>query len=353
MTHSDPRQTLLAINSTEWLNLCARGSIRMSKRRPVVVTNPASEREMEKAFAAAPFTKLGSSVDLFVLVLIQDWAKTKRGHRSYPSEILQLELTDVREHHPVAPEHFEYYSNIGSKCGVYLAEPIFEKAWVYWITNETIRAASDAANLLQRAFHIHPSSETKRADKYKWDDVAHLVLRPNEAIKAKPAHVETLLSNIRRIADAVSSTRDSEQYYLACAIEWIDIRLNKDPLKKKTIKDALIAALANAKELPLAAPSEQTAAALKLLAETFPKAFTDELTPMTIAYIVQLLTESRTKKLKPETVGRILQSLDRNSPSATLVTFVLATSLGIELTNQLVLATSQADQVPMNWDIPN
>lgn len=324
----------------------------MSKRRPVVVTSPVSEREMEKVFAAAPFTKLGSSVDLFVLAVKEDWTKTKRGHRSYPSEILQLHLSDVKEHHPVALEHFEYYSNIGNKCGVFLSDPIFEKAWVYWITNETIRTSSDAADLLQRAFQIHPSSEAKRADKYKWNDVARLVLRPNESIKGNPAHVETLLSSIRRIADAVSSTRDSEQFYLACGIEWTDIRLNKDPLKKKATKDALLTALANAKEFPLGAPSEQTSAALNVLAETFPKAFTDELTPMTVAYIVQLLTESRTKKLKPETVGRILQSLDNNSPSATLVTFVLATTLGIELTNQLILATTQADQVPMNWDLP-
>ena len=325
----------------------------MSKRRPVVVASPVSEREMEKVFAAAPFTKLGSSVDLFVLAIEEDWTKTKRGHRSYSSEILQLNLSNVREHHPVALEHFEYYNNIGSKCGVFLSDPIFEKAWVYWITNETIRASSDAADLLQRAFHIHPSSETKRADKYRWDDIARLVLRPNEPIKAKPAQLETLLSNLRRIADAVSSTRDTEQFYLACAIEWVDIRLSKDPLKKKSVRDTLVAALTSAKELPLGAPSEQTSAALKMLTENFPKAFTEELTPMTIAHIVQLLTESRTKKLKPETVGRILQFLDRNSPSATLITFVLATSLGIELTNQLILATTQADQVPMNWDIPN
>jgi hypothetical protein len=73
---------------------------------------------------------------------------------------------------------------------------------------------------------------------------------------------------------------------------------------------------------------------------------------MTIAHVVQLLTESRTKKLKPETVDRILHSLDRNSSSATIASFVLATSLGIELTNQLILATTQADPVTMNWDIP-
>jgi hypothetical protein len=89
-----------------------------------------------------------------------------------------------------------------------------------------------------------------------------------------------------------------------------------------------------------------------MLAETFPKAFTDELTPMTVAHVVQLLTESRTKKLKPETVSRIFYSLDSNSSSATVVAFVLATSLGIELTNQLILATTQVNQVPMNWDLP-
>lgn len=352
MTHSHARQTLLAINSTEWLNLCARGSIRMSKRRPITVSTPASEREMEKVFASAPFTKISSSVDLFVLVIDEEWSKSKRGHRSNPSEILQLKLTDVKDHHPVAREHFDYYNNIGNKCGVYLSDSMFEQAWIYWITNETIKASCDAAERLQRALHIRPSSESKRADKYKWEDIARLVLRPNEPIKAKPAHLETLLSNLRRIADAVSSTRDTEQFYLACAIEWVDIRLSKDPLKKKAVRGTLVAALTSAKELPLGAPSEQTSAALKILTENFPKAFTEELTPMTIAHVVQLLTESRTKKLKPETVDRILHSLDRNSSSATIASFVLATSLGIELTNQLILATTQADPVTMNWDIP-
>ena len=352
MTQSDSRQTLLAINSTEWLNLCARGSIRMSKRRAIVTSVPSSEREMEKVFASAPFTKMSDSLGLFVLVVNEEWLKSKAKHRSHPSEILSLSLSDVISHHPIALEHLEYYRNIGSKCGVYLDEPIFEKSWLYWITNETIHSSLDAAERLQNALQIEPSSTTKRADKYKWEDIARLVLRPGEPIKAKPSHLETLLSNLRRIADAVSSTRDTEQFYLACAIEWTDIRLNKDPLKKKATRATLAAALASAKELPLGAPSEQTSAALELLAGTFPKGFTEELTPMTIAHIVQLLTESRTKKLQPETVSRILNSLDSKSASATLLTFVLATSLGIELTNNLIFATTLVDHVPMNWDLP-
>ena len=351
MSETDSRKTLIAINSTEWLNLCARGSIRMSKRRPVLTSVPPSNREMEKVFASAPFTKLGSSVDLFVVVVGNDWVKTKRGHRSNPAEILQLSLSDVIEHHPVALEHFDYYSNIGSKCGVFLADPIFEQAWLYWITNETINASHDAADHLQRAFQIRLSSENKRADKYKWDEIARLVLRPNEPIKAKPAHIETLLSNVRKIADAVSSTRDSEQFYLACAIEWIDLRLKKDPMKKKPSRELLLAAMGAAKESPLGVPSEQTSQALEHLTNTFTKAFNEELTPLVVAHIVQLLTEARTKKLKPETVTSILQRLDHETSAATLITFLLATSLGIELTNQLIQAMNQSNLVEMNWEV--
>lgn len=353
MTHTSSPQTLLALNSTEWLNLCARGSIRLSKRRPVVVSNPVSNREMEKVFVSAPFTNINSSVDLFVLVIKDEWTKSMRGHRSFPSEILHLRLSDVMQHHPIAREHLEYYKNIGHKCGVYLAEPIFELSWVHWITNETIKECAEAAELLQHTFHIHLSSETKRADRYKWDEVARLVIRPHEIIRTKPSHIESLLSNVRRIADAASETRDSEQFYLACAIEWIEIRLDKDSLKNKTTKQPLLTALSSAKESPLGAPSEQTWSALELLTATFPKAFTDELPPVAIAHVVQLLTESRTKKLKIETVMRILHSLNRKSSTSTMITYLLASSLGIELTNQLVHALGQESLSEIDWDNPN
>lgn len=353
MTKLDSHQTLLAVNSTEWLNLCARGSIRMSKRRPVITSNPASDREMEKVYASAPFTKMGSSVDLFILVLDDGWIKSRKGHRSNPSEILLLSLSDVLSHYPLALEHLEYYRNLGSKCGVRLEEPIFEQSWLYWITNETIQSSCDAAELLQRAFLIHPFSEVKRLDRYKWNDIARLVLRPDDCIKSKAAPIETLLTNIRKISDAVASTRDSEQFYLASAIEWIDVRLNKNPLKKKAIREILVAALNNAKELPLGVPSGQTSAALQLLAETYPKGFTSEISPVTIAQVVQLSNESRSKKLKPETVIRIIDSLDRNSPTASMITFLLATFLGIEYTNQLVIATNPIDFVEINWETTN
>jgi hypothetical protein len=73
---------------------------------------------------------------------------------------------------------------------------------------------------------------------------------------------------------------------------------------------------------------------------------------MTIAHVVQLLTEARTRRLAPETFIRIINSHDSKSASATLLTFVLATSLGIEFTNQLILALAPTDKAPMNWDLP-
>jgi hypothetical protein len=311
-----------------------------------------TERDMERVFAVAPFTKLGSSVDLFILQIDTNWLKSRSKHPAYPAEILTLTLSDVIKHRPVAQEHLEYYRNIGSRCGIYLDEPIFERAWLHWIANETIQSSLNAATRLQSALNIETSASTKGIDKYKWEEIAKLVLRPNEAIKPKPSSIEVLLSNIRNLADAVSAARDSEQFYLACAIEWIDLRLQKDPLKKKGVKEILLEAMANAKELPLGQASDQTNEALRQLADTYPRAFTESLSPITIAYIVQLLTEARTKKLKPQTFSRIIYSLDSKSRSSTLITFVLATSLGIELTNQLILVLTQEDQAPMNWELP-
>lgn len=350
---SNSRQTLIAINSTEWLNLCACGSIRMSKRRPVLVSNPAADQEMEKVFWAAPYTKMNSSVDLFVLVIRDAWVADAARHRSNSSEVLTLTIPDVISHHPVAEENFDYYANIAKKCGVHLDVAIFEKSWLFWITNETLKASLTAADQLGKSFGFQTSARAKRQDRYKWEDLARLVLRPNEPIKAKPAHIETLVSSIRRIADAVSSTRDSEQFYIACVIEWINLRLGKDPMTKKSCKQTLESALAHSRELPLGSPSVETTDALRHLIETYPKAFTDELTPIMISHVVQLLTESRTRKLKPETAVRIIHSLERESAASNLLIFLLATSLGIELTNQLVLATSKLDFADMNWELAN
>jgi len=347
------KQTLLAVNLFEWLNLCARGSIRMHKRRPVAVPLNASQRDMERVFAAAPFTKLTSSVDLFVLIIDNNWSKNSSKHRSYPAEILTLTLNDVLSHHPVSQANFEDFSNKGKTCGVVLDNAIFEPAWIQWTLNETLSSSIDAATRLQKCLGVPLSSSFKRIDKYKWDDLAQLVLRPNETIKKKPAHIETLIRSIRQISDSAAATSECEGFYIACAIEWIDLRLKKDPMRKSETKQLLLSALENAKDRPLGAPSDQTHMALRHLHESYPKAFTEELTPLVIAKIVRLQTGSRTKDLKPSIAISEINSLKNDSSAQTLVTFLLATSLGLELTNQLVLATSFDSPVDMNWETPN
>ena len=351
MSSNEPRQILLALNSTEWLNLCARRSIRMNRRRPFHVSTPAKSKEMERVFAAAPFTKLSSSVDLFVLVIKDSWMSQPGKHPSFPSEIGILKLSDVVSHHPVAQEHFDYYSNLGSGCGVTLDGAVFEDDWISWVLKETYSGSIDAAEILQEALSIPKSRNTSGICKYKWAEIAQLVLRPNDRVKPKPGHLETLLAELHQISDAVASTRETQQFYIACAIEWIEIRLGKDPFKKKSERLLLEDALATAKETPIGGANSETKAVLDHLIFTYPRAFTDELSPITIAHVVRLLSESRFRKLHPATAVHILNSADRESGAATLISFVLATTLGIELTNKLVFAFSQADFVDMSWDI--
>ena len=347
------KQALLAVNSTEWLNLCARGSIRMGKRRPVAVSNPPSKKELEKVFAAAPFTKLSSSVDLFILAIDQDWAKTSAKHQAFPSEILTLSLSDVLTHRPISQSHYDYYSKKVASCGVFLEDAKFESDWEQWIIKETIQASLTAASLLQRSFDLKLYTDLKRADKYKWEDIARLTIRPKDQIKTRPGHLETLLRNQRVISDAVAATYDTEQYFIACLIEWIEVRLRKDPMKKKPLSDILSSALANAKEIPFAAPSEQTLTAINSLSESYPQAFTEELTPATVIQVIRMVSDARSKKLKPESVINTINSFERSGSSASLIAFLIATSLGIELTNQLIHSSSHMEIMDIDWEVAN
>jgi hypothetical protein len=351
---NDPvKQALLAVNSTEWLNLCARGSIRMGKRRPVFVSNPPSKKELEKVFAAAPFTKLSSSVDLFILAIDQDWAKISAKHQSFPAEILTLSLSDVQTHRPISQSHYDYYSKRIASCGVFLEDAKFESDWEQWIIKETIQSSLTAASLLQRYFDLKLHTDMKRDDKYKWEDIARLSIRPKEQIKTKPGHLEALLRNQRAISDAVAATYDTEQYFIACLIEWIEVRLRKDPLKKKHLREILSSALANAKLNPYAAPGEQTVTAMNSLLETYPQAFTEELTPATVIQVIRLVSDARSKDPNPESVIKTINSFERSSSSASLIAFLIATSIGIELTNLLIHASSHMEIMDIDWEVAN
>lgn len=266
-------QVLLVVNMTEWINLCNRGSIRMNKRRALRVSAEPNTREMNRVFASAPHTKLGSSVDLFVLVLDRRWADVGKKHRVGLSDVLLLDLAHVESHHPVSKQDFGYFQSLGAKCGVDLSEAIFEDHWLKWVESETLVASCEAAIQLQRHFGVRPIDDVRRFAGYKWEEIAKLILQPRIQIKSRPGHVETLLKECRRIGDAVANTRDTENFYLASAIEWVNSRSRKNPLTNPATKDALRAALAKGKGVFSSGVSSDTRASLELIDTNFPKAF--------------------------------------------------------------------------------
>lgn len=351
MNKSGNSRLLVAVNSAEWLNLCARNDIRLHKRRAVLVPAQPSSQEMEKVFALAPFTKLDSALDLFILEINPDWTSSKNRHRVGRSELLLLSLEDVVSHHPVAAEHSDYYQNIMSRYQINLGEARFEESWRGWIFNETTDASLRAAKVLQTRLGITPSINRRTNDGYKWEELARVIVRPSEKIKKRPAHIEKLLQSANAIADEAAGGRDSEQYYLACTIEWIKHRLNKQPLRKQEIKEQLSSALGASKQLPFGPPSEPTSAGLKLLEATYPNAFTDELTPATVTSLVLVTTDARRKRMKLDAALRIVRSLNPDSASSTVISFAMAVSLGVERTYQLAHALTRSDAQESDWEL--
>jgi len=341
---------LVAVNSAEWLNLCARREIRLQKRRAVQVSAQPSGHEMERVFALAPYTKLDSALDLFVLEVKQGWTSSKNRHRVGSSELLLLSLDDVVSHHPVATEHADYYRNIASRHDVGLDEALFEESWRAWVFNETIDASLRAANALQERLGITPSIKRRSIDGYKWEELARVILRPSDQIKKRPGHVEQLFRTANEIADQAAGGRDTEQYYLACTIEWIKCRLNKYPMRKREISERLLSALDASKQLPFGQPSEPTSTGLDLLVATYPKAFTEELTPETITSLVRVTTDAKRKRLKLDTAIRMARSLRPDLASSMLISFAMAVSLGVERTHQLANAPTSPETQDVDWE---
>jgi len=343
-------QVLLVVNMTEWMNLCNRGSIRMNKRRALRVNSQPSTREMNRVFASAPHTKLGSSVDLFVLVLDRNWTEAGKKHRVGLSDVLILDLAHVKSHHPVSQQDFGYFQSLGSKCGVDLSEAIFEDHWLKWVESETLVASCEAAIQLQKHFGVRPIDDVRRFDGYKWEEIAKLVLQPRIQIKSRPGHVETLLKQCRQIVDAVANTRDTENFYLASAVEWVIARSRKNPQTNPATKDALRVAFEKGKGVLSSGVSPDVRASLALIDATFPKAFSPEISSAVVGHVVRVIADVKNKKLNSQSVYSILEDVGRNSPAATLITFVISTLLGVEYTRRLIRTSQTVAFSEMNWD---
>lgn len=345
-----PSQRLLVVNSTEWLNLIARRGIRMAKRRVLTVGAAPTTKEMNRLFALAPFTNLDSSVDLFVLQVADTWPELAEKHAAAPAEVSWIDLGFVLQHHPVATKDVEYYQSIADKAGVSVSPAIFEAHWTEWVVTESLVAVDAAARTLQECLGVPAAESPKRTDKYSWLDVSRLVMQPSKPLRPKPSHMESLLSGVRQIADAVAEVRDSEAFLIASSIEWIDLRLKRDPLKKKSDRDFIKAALADVRSLPLDGAHPRTLEALAHLQAAFPRAFTDEITPMTVAGIVQLLSDYRSRRLKTMSVINAVDRIGRQTPGSTLLLSALAAALGPEFTYQLIDGMMTNYPTDVDWD---
>lgn len=342
-------QLLLAVNSAEWLNLCARDSIRMHKRRALRVSTTPTDHEMERVFALAPFTKLDSSLDLFLLVLKPDWPLSKARHWAGGADLLELHLEHVLSHHLVSAEHADYYRNIALKHQVHLGEALFEKAWRNWVISETVHASVKASNALLASIGAPNIVGRRKTDGYTWEDLARAILRPHEAIRPRPSHAELLLRSIGKIDDAAAGARDTDQHYLACAIEWVHLKTKKRPLRKKELSGPLSAALSSSKSTPFGTPSALTLEALDLLVATYPKAFTEEIRPNFIAVLIQTISDAKLGNLKLDSAVQLVRSLEPKAPSSSLACLAMATALGVERTYQLVNALRRHEPTDENW----
>lgn len=340
---------LFAVNQSEWRNLIQVGDIRISKRRIARTSYMPTEKEMFRVFTLAPTTKIGSSVDLFVLELSADWPIKCLKHDAHPSEVVWLSVSDVISHHPVAKKDFEYFSTSAEKCGVQLASADFETQWRQWVESEKISISCKLADELQKLLGFEQSLTTKRIDGYKWRDVSKLVINPATRVKQKPGHLELLLHNVNGIMHNAMGSKDFKAFQIACAVEWINIKLKINIMKRKEVRDFLEPHIALTKDMPIEASDSSTAIALDFLKERFPRVFTDEVTPLAISSIVELVYDSKNERIKPDRILRIFRDSDHGVLTSSLLAFLVSSALDPALVRQLVRSFSSVNLIEIDW----
>ena len=340
---------LLAVNQSEWRNLIQVGDIRISKRRIARTSYMPTEKEMFRVFALAPTTKIGSSVDLFVLELSADWPIKCLKHDAHPSEVVWLSVSDVISHHPVAKKDFEYFSTSAEKCGVQLASADFETQWRQWVESEKISISCKLADELQKLLGFEQSLTTKRIDGYKWRDVSKLVINPATRVKQNPRHLELLLHSVNGIMHNAMGSKDFKAFQIACAVEWINIKLKRNIMMRKEVRDFLEPHIALTKDMPIEASDSSTAMALDFLKERFPRVFTDEVTPLAISSIVELVYDSKNERIKPDRILRIFRDSDHGVLTSSLLAFLVSSALDPALGRQLVRSFSSVNLIEIDW----
>lgn len=340
---------LLAVNQSEWRNLIQIGDIRISKRRVVKTSYTYTEKDLFRVFSLAPTTNIGSSVDLFVLELTADWPNKCLKHDAHPSEVAWLSVSDVMNHHPAANSHFDYFFPAAEECGVLLSPAEFETQWRHWDESEKISISCKLTDDLQKLLGFEPSLETKRIDGYKWKDISKLVINPATKIKQKPGHLEQLLRSINEIMHNAVGSKDFKAFQIACAVEWINIKLNRNIMKRKEVRDFLEPHITLTRDIPIEASDSSAAVALNYLKECFPRAFTDEVTPLAISSIVELVYDSKNKRIKADRILRIIRESSHGASTSSLLVSLVSSALDPAYGRQLIRSFSSVNLIEIDW----
>ena len=346
------RRELVVITAVEWRNLIARREIRIAKNRIVSVADFDDSKSVSKLFGIAPFTKLGSSVDVFILELKENWLSSCPKNPDAPRESAFLHLDHVQNHHTVSAHDIDYYGQIGAKYGVILTSAILERQWADWTIRQKVSDSMRAADELLSSLKLPVREGPKRPDKTKWWDLASLSLHLSRPSKSKLTHAETFVLHVREIADRAANVRDSDAFRIAAVLEWIEIRTGKNPLNRTT-RASVLPALQEAKAFAFEDCSSSTSAALEMLRQSFPKAFTQEISPRFIGFAARLETDARSLKLRQISLHNALEHMGRDGQDSRLLGFLVSIWLGVEHSNQLLMASTFQDLVEVQWETEN
>lgn len=312
-------------------------------------SHPGRARRKWTGFFLAPQTNVESSVDLFVIELADAWDSGATSHPTGANEVKILDRTMIAGHHTVSNENHRYYAEVAGRYGITLGDCEFESEWIDWAAREHLIAVEACTQRLLASIDRKSAWKPKRADKYKWQDIGRVLLRPSTIIKPRPSHLDLLVKSCTEISDRIASTRDQQTFHLAACIVWIEIRTNKNPQRIKKTASRVKESLELARTEPFAAPTPATVDGISYLAETFPKAFTEEISPVTVSAVVEIIHRSKSGDLTPDRVVRILRNQELSGAEVAVLAYVTVQSIGVEKIGHLVRSLDFQNWVAPDW----
>lgn len=344
MEHAErPSRSLLVVTSTEWRNLCARGSIRVAATRVQSASERPTRAELWRAFTSAPVTKPGSSVDTFVLEVRPDLPAVARRH-PFNNDVLVLELRDVVSHHVAANQDLPYYEPQAEAAGVELSAAIYESDWRTWMLAEQAEACLEAAYVLMHTFGVDDPMPSGH-----WRPVVQAIGSRDVEIPGLEPRLRQLIRAAPKIDDVAANVRGTQAYWLAVAFEWVEEATGLYPRDVEGRSASAFAwGLASGRQLGWMLPLiHEVEAGLRETQERHPDGFGSGITAHSAGMVVRLLAEARHTTPKADMVMHTINTLaSRSASEGALACVVAASTIGPELVRQLAVQLQSTAKGP-------